>query len=198
MADTEIATIDDRRRDLEATRGERFLSPLTQTAKFGAGSSRHHRPFFDDYEIAKLCIQQALGDMTDIDIFGRDVLTAVFCRPNVTPGGIYITSKEVKEDWWQHKVVLVLKCGPDAFTGDDSYLAARFGTDVKPPKPGDWLFARPEAGLQISLVGEGGSRPQGKDHRGNPMDVFDWDGWPCRIIPDEEFKGRLPKPHGVV
>lgn len=197
MADTDLALADDARRDLEAARGERFISPISQAQKFSGGPGRHHRPFFDDYEIAKQCIHQALGDLADIDIFGRDVLCAVFCRPNVTPGGFYLGAKEVKEDWWQHKVVLVLKCGPDAFTGDDSYLQARFG-NVSPPKVGDWLFSRPESGLQIDLAGEGGSRPQGRDHRGNAMDIFEWDGWPCRIIPDEEFKGRLPKPHGIV
>jgi hypothetical protein len=197
MPDNELAILDDQRRALELTRGERFITPIAQSAKFGDGPSRHHRPFFDDYDVAKACIEQALGDLTDIDIFGRDVLVAVFCRPNVTPGGIYIGTKEVKEDWWQHKVVLVLKCGPEAFVGDDTYVAARFGA-VAPPRQGDWLFARPEAGMQINLMGEGGSRPQGKDHRGNPMDIFEWDGWPCRIIPDDEFKGRLPKPHAIV
>lgn len=183
--------------DLVPTHGERFLSPITQAPQFSSGPGRHHRPFFDDYDTAKKLMLQALGDLTDIDIFGSRVLCGVFCRPNITSGGIYLTTKEIKEDWWQHKVVLVLKCGPDAFKGDDGYLQARFG-DRPVPQEGDWLFARPEAGIQINLMGEGGSRPKGRDGRGQVMDIFEWDGWPCRIIDHEEFEGRLPRPHNIV
>lgn len=177
--------------------GERMLAPIQQSAQFGEGVSRHHRPFFDDYEVAKQLIHQALGDLSKFDVFGRNVLVAVFCRPNITPGGFYLGVKEIKEDWFQHKVVLVLKVGPDAFKGDKSYLDAMFG-DAPPPKPDEWLIANASAGIQINLMGEGGSRPQGKDHRGNPIDVFEWDGWPCRIISDESFLGRLERPHEIV
>lgn len=183
--------------DLIPSHGEQYLSPISPAPRFSSGPSRHHRPFFDDYETAKALILQSLGDLTDIDIFGARVLCAIFCRPSINPGGIYLTENEVKEDWWQHKVVLVVKCGPDAFKGDDGYLQARFG-DRPAPKVGDWLFARPEAGIQIHLNGEGGSRPKARDHRGQEMDIYAWDGWPCRIIDHEEFEGRLPKPHGVV
>lgn len=180
------------------SQGERMIAPWQNTAKFSDSVGRHHRPFFDDYSVAQNLIAQAIGDINDIDIFGRQVLCGVFCRPNVTPGGIYISTKEVKEDWYQHKVVLVLKCGPEAFTGAKSYHDATFGKDVARPVAGDWLIVNASAGIQISLCGDGAQRPQGKDHRGQPMDIFEWDGWPCRIIGDDNFLGRLTQPHNVV
>lgn len=195
-AGTEVAILDDARRELRR-HGDAFIAPLAPAAPFSSGPGRHHRPFYDDYEVAKGFIHQALGDLSETDIWDANVLCGVFCRPNVTPSGIYLTEKEVKEDWWQHKVVLVLKMGPDAFQGDPSYQRARFG-DAGPPAVGDWLFARPEAGVQISLIGDGASRPQGRDHRGEPMDIFAWPGWPCRIIPHDQFLGRLTKPHSIV
>ena len=183
--------------EVALTHGERFLSPISQSAQFSSGPGRHHRRHFSDYEVVKDLIHQAIGDLSENEVWDNNVLCAVFCRPNVTPGGIYQTTKEVKEDWWQHKAVLVLKLGPNAFQGDESFERAKWGKEAR-PQPGDWLFSRPEAGIQINLYCTGGSRPQGRDHRGQPMDIFEWDGWPCRIIPDDEFLGRMLLPHSVV
>lgn len=180
------------------SQGERMVGPLAPALPFSEGTSRHHRPFLDDYAISKMHIMQSIGDIGDIDIFGRQVLCAVFCRPNVTPKGFYIGAKEVKEDWWQHKVVMVLKLGPEAFKGDDSYHNAVFGDGIAVPQVGDWLVANASAGIQISLCGDGGARPKGKDHHGHEMDIYEWDGWPCRIIGDDCFLGRITKPHGVI
>ena len=188
------------------SQGERAVAPLQRAAPFTEGISRHHRPFYDDYTVAKMHIAQAIGDLTDMDVFGRQVLCAVFCRPASQPikkpdgteGVLYLPVKEIKEDWYQHKVVLVLKTGPDAFKGDPSYLRAMFGDGVPAPVPGEWLFANANAGIQVNIAGEGGSRPQAVDRRGEPFDIFEWDGWPCRIIPDDQFFGRITKPHSVV
>ena len=177
--------------------GDTFVAPLARTAQFSEGISRHHRPFYSDYDAAKMHILQAVGDLTDFEVFGRGVLCAVFCRPNVTPGGIYIPVKEIKEDWWQHKAALILKTGPDAFSGDDTYLRAMFGAAPK-PEGGDWVFSNASSGIQMNVMGDGASRPRGKDHRGEEMDIFEWDGWPCRIIGDENFLGRVVMPHSVV
>ena len=185
--------------------GVGFVRPLEKSAPFSHGVTRHHRPFFDDYNVAKLHITQAIGDLSDLDVFGRNVLVAVFVRPNTmtvrrpdgTEGVIYLPLKEILEDWYQHKVVMVLKCGPEAFTGDESYLKATFG-DSPPPKPGEWLFANASSGIQLNICGEGGSRPQGVDRRGEPMDIYEFDGWPCRLMSDESFFGRLERPHSVV
>jgi hypothetical protein len=181
-------------------RGENFVAPLSQTPRFGDSATRLHRRSYDDYDVARQHILQALGDISEIEIFGRDVMVAVFCRLNVMRVGpdkvIYMPVKEIKEDWWQGKAVLVVAVGPDAFQGDQSYLDARYGG--KPPRVGDWLFARADAGVQMSIHGEGGTRPQGVDQRGEAFDLFEWDGWPCRVVPDDRFFGRVTKPHQVV
>jgi len=160
--------------------------------------TRLHKHGHDDYEVAKQHIHQMIGDFTEIEIFGRQVLVAVYVRPNRNPvTGLFMTTKEQKEDIWQGKAVLVLKCGPDAFQGDDGYVASTFGPGGA-PKPGDWLFAAQQSGFPVSLSGDGAARVKAKDHRDEEMDVYEWDGWPCRIVPDDNFIGRLTNPTGVV
>lgn len=192
--------------DLAVTHGDKFLAPLSTSARFTEAVSRYHKPVYDDYDVAKAHVAQAIGDISDLHIFGRQVLCAVFVRPNMSqktnPDGtkstIYTSLKDIKEDWWQGKSVLILKLGPEAFQGDDSYRDAVFGRGVPVPKPGEWLFANANAGIQVSIYGEGGTRPQGVDHAGRHVDLFEWEGWPCRIMSDDSFIGRIGKPHQVV
>ena len=78
---------------------------------------------------------------------------------------------------------------------------ARRGTvfgDAPAPVAGDWLFAAQTAGISTSLSGDGAQRVKAEDRRGEVMDVYDWDGWPCRVLPDDQFIGRLQKPTSVV
>jgi hypothetical protein len=187
-------------------RGVGFTAPLEQRAKFSDGVTRHHRPFYDDYDVAKLHILQSVGDLSEFEVFGRNLIMAVFCRPNMMPikndageviSHFYLPVKEAKEDQFQHKAMLVLKMGPGCFQDKEDYLRSMFG-DREPPKPGDWLWANASTGTQFNIAGEGWSSPQGVDHRGQPINLFEWDGWPCRILTDESFFGRLTKPHQVV
>lgn len=174
-----------------------------QAPKYTAGITRHHRPAYDDYTLAKMHIFQMLGDISGEDglvLFGRQVAVAVYCRPNINPGGIILPTKEIKEDWWQHKVVLIVAVGPDAFgkvTGSPAYFKARYG-DREPPKIGDWVFMNASSGMQISLCGDGHSRPQGVDSLGREYDLFEWDGWPVRILEDDSLIGRIGKPSAIV
>lgn len=165
--------------------------------RFTEGATRHHRQFFRDYEVAKQHIVQALGDLAGFEIFGDNVLCAVFCRPKVTPGGIIVPDREVKEDWWQQKAVLIVKMGPSAFEGDDSYLEAKFGRG-KVPAVGDWMMANANAGIQCSIMGPGGTRPEGVVFEDYRFDLYSGDGWPCRLIKDADFYMRIREPHGVV
>lgn len=193
---------------VELSRGERMLAPLSPTAKYTDGITRHHRPFYDDYDVCKAHIAQAIGNIDEMDLFGRQVLIAVFCRPNTmkvrkhdgTDTFIYLPVKEIKEDWWQHKAALILKVGPEAFKGDDegTYHNATFGRGKLAPQVGDWLVANPSAGQQMNLSGEGANRPKAVDQRGEEFDIFEWDGWPCRIVPDDCFVMRIKNPHSVV
>jgi hypothetical protein len=198
--------------------GRQAIQPLSQGAKYSEKNSSFHRPYYDDYNLAKLHILQAVGDLSDFHVFGRQVVIAVFCRPNMltvrTPDGgtrvLYQPVKALQEDHYQTKAGLILRMGPGAFHGDDSYLDAMFGEidedgaiiagsgRARRPRCGDWLFANAAAGIQTSLCGDGASRPQGTDQTGEPMDLFEWEGWPCRVILDDNFIGRLAKPHVLV
>lgn len=185
--------------DLVPSRGERFVDSDLNAPAYSERTSRHHRPSHDDYNVAKMHIMQQVGDLDDAEPFGRQVLCAVFIKPNTNPAGLYIGEKEQAEDMWQSKVVMVLKKGPDAFNGAQSYLDATFGKGVPPPDVGDWLFVNASAGTQISLLlSDTSSRAQGVDWRGRAINLYGWDGWPCRLIDDSNFLGRIRKPHSVV
>lgn len=184
--------------DLVPTRGERYVSSDLNTPLYSDRTSRHHRPFYDDYNVAKMHIMQAVGDLTDIEIFGRQVLCGVFIKPNTTSTGFYVGRKESAEDTFQSKIVMVLKKGPDAFVGTASYHNATIGEGMPAPDVGDWLFCNASSGFQISLMSHTSSRPQGSDYAGRAIDLFEWDGWPCRIISDDNFIGRITVPHSIV
>lgn len=186
--------------DLAATPSHvvKFLAMPAAANQFSDPIGRHHQQYYADYDDAKAHILQAVGDYSKMQLFGRQVLAAVFCRPVVTPGGIMLPEKDQKEDWWQGKVVLILKTGPGAFKGDESFHNETYGEGIDAPAVGDWMFANANAGIQVSLRFEGASRPQGLDKNGNPMDLFVGDGWPCRIFDDTHFYGRIEAPHVVV
>lgn len=159
--------------------------------------SQLHNWHHDSYAEAEADIHQSIGDISKEEIFGRQVLCAVYVRPGKTNAGVHVTTSAQQEDVWQGKVMLILKMGPDAFQGEESYHKAMFG-DAPAPKVGDWVFARPNDGVAMSICGEGAERPKGKDFRGDPLDKYDWNGWPCRILPDEQIFGRMSLPHHIV
>lgn len=167
----------------------------------GATVTELHKRHHDDYDQAQREIHQSLGDFSDFECFGHQVLVAVYVRPAFTqlPDGrrFYTTTKQQAEDVYQGKAVMVLKLGPAAFDGDDSYVQATFGPKGA-PKVGDWVFVRPQDGVAINLCGDGAERPKGTDHQSNAIDLYEWEGWPCRLITDEAFLGRVKVPHHIV
>lgn len=163
--------------------------------------SQLHTQGHADYAQAVKDIHQAVGDISKEQIWGRQVLCAVYVRPNtITRDGktTWIPTGAQEEDIWQGKALLVLKMGPSAFQGDESYLKATFPDLDALPQVGDWLFARPNDGVSMSIMGDAASRPQGADFKGNPVDKFEWDGWPCRILQDDSFFGKMSAPHKIV
>lgn len=162
--------------------------------------SQLHKQGHSDYDEAKRDIHTALGDISKEEIWGRQVLCAVYVRPNVTTvagGQVWMPQSAQEEDIWQGKALLVLKMGPGAFQGDRAYLDNTF-PGGKAPQVGDWLFARPSDGIQMSVMGEGAKRPQGLDALKRAIDKFEWDGWPCRILQDESFFGKMSTPNKIV
>jgi hypothetical protein len=160
--------------------------------------SRLHNWHHDDYAIAKADIWAQVGDISESMIFGRQVLCAIYIRPARNPKtGIEYTDKQQAEDIAQGKAMMVLQLGPSAFDGSPDELLAMFGP-AGPPKVGDWLWARSNVGEPLQMAGEGAGRITYKDRRDETQNSYPFDGWPCRVLSDESFIGRVAKPHQVV
>ena len=152
----------------------------------------------EDYEIAKQHIAQQMGSMDGLEIFGRQVLVAVYTRPAENKrSGLHATAAEQQKDWYEGKVVLIIAVGPEAFQGDDSWIKATYGKNGA-PKPGDWLFQNANTGIQFSICGDGAVRVKYADRHDELHALYPGDGWPVRIVSDDGFLGRLVKPHTVV
>lgn len=162
------------------------------------GFTRLHNWHHENYEIAKQDIAVQMGDISTEEIFGRQVLCAVYVRPLMNPkSGLTVTEKQQAEDVHQGKVMLVLKCGPSAFQGEAEYVEATYGPKGA-PKPGDWLWSRATAGDTQSIAGEGAVQVRYEDRHGEKHDAYGFQGWPCRVLSDEDFIGRTATPHSVV
>lgn len=152
----------------------------------------------EDYEVAKQHIHRQLGSMDHLEVFGRQVLVAVYVRPAENPRTkLTATQKSQEADWYEGKVVLVLRAGPSAFTGDDGYMQSMYG-DQAAPGPGDWLFQNANTGIQFSFCGDGAERVQYEDRHGDKHAMYPGDGWQVRIVLDDGFLGRIPRPTSVV
>lgn len=155
----------------------------------------HH----DDYDLAKDHIFKQLGDYsTEMEVFGRQVLVAVYVRPLVNPRtGLSFTDNQQKEDIFQGKVGMVLMLGPDAFQGDPGYVEGTYGPKGA-PQVGDWLFTNANTGMSLNITGKGAVRITEKDRRDDDVPQYPMAGWACRVIADDQFIGRVKNPHNVV
>ena len=84
---------------------------------------------------------RAVGDISDYEVGNNEVLAATYLRPEKTAGGIIMTARNLKEDLYQSKVHLVLKCGP---------LCEFFGFAIQ---PGDWIVIRPSDAWALDING---------------------------------------------
>jgi hypothetical protein len=160
--------------------------------------SRLHNWHHDDYEEAKREIYAQLGSLDGMHLFGRKVLVAVYIRPQRSSRGLYQTVKAQKEDIYQGKAVLLVKAGPDAFSGDEAYLASMYGPGGA-PKLDEWLFLNSNQGVAVNWEGDGATKLTFVDDEGRMQDRFEWAaGWPCRVVEDDCFMGRMTTPHSAV
>lgn len=111
----------------------------------------------------------ALGDLSDIDLFNNQVLVAIYKRPEKTKGGIILADQTRDEDRYQGKVGLVVKLGPTAFVDDDSVKFHGQNVSV-----GDWVVYRPSDGW--------------------PNAVHKVD---CRILQDTQIRMRVGRPDSI-
>ena len=61
----------------------------------------------------------ALGDLSEIELFNNKILVAVYIRPEKTKSGLYLSDKYRDEDRFQGKVGLLVGAGPDAFADEN-------------------------------------------------------------------------------
>ena|SRR5258706_3584401 len=88
----------------------------------------------------------AVGDLSNHEVFHNRILVAIFVRPEKTAGGIIRPGGNVQEDEYQGKVGLVIKKGPTAFldTDDEDFL----GQNVE---VGNWVVFRASDGWQLTI-----------------------------------------------
>lgn len=110
-----------------------------------------------------------LGDLSQFEIMGNQVLIAVYERPEKTKGGIVLPETHRAEDAHQGKAGLVVKLGPSAFVSDHNYDFK--GQSVR---EGDWVAIFVADGKRIVL------RKQ-----------------LCRIVDDHHIRMKIPTPDSV-
>jgi co-chaperonin GroES (HSP10) len=119
-------------------------------------------------------LREKVGDLDGIEVFGNDVLVAIYQRPTKTKSGLILADSTRGEDVHQGKVALVLKMGPTCFLDEDG---ARF-RDIS---AGDWIVLRPSDGWRVTLnTMKGGSSRD---------DIVD-----CRIVSDVGIRARVAHP----
>ena len=87
-------------------------------------------------------IWKAIGDLSDLKLFGNEVLVAIYIRPQKTSSGIFLTDNYRDEDKWQGKIGLVLK------KGGTSLVAETDKVEVN-----DWVLFRPSDGWGLTVNG---------------------------------------------
>lgn len=88
----------------------------------------------------KKVILNKLEDLPGFEIAGNELLVAIYQRDELSPGGIVLPTKTLKEDIYQGKVGLIVKIGAnfnpkwtDPYTGE---------TGGVPVKLHDWIVFR--------------------------------------------------------
>lgn len=95
-------------------------------------------------------LEQSVGDLSKIEVFGNKVLLGIYIEPEKTSGGIILTTKTKEESVWQGSVGLVLKKGPLAFKDEPESATYFHGQGVK---PGDWVVFRPGDARRVQING---------------------------------------------
>jgi co-chaperonin GroES (HSP10) len=114
-------------------------------------------------------LRDALGDMSSMQVFGNQVLVAIYVRPQKTAGGIYLTDNTTDEDKFQGKVGLVVKTGPDAFTDPSGEWFNGIEVGL-----GDWVYYRVSDGWMVNVHGVC-----------------------CRILLDTQIRGKVAFPDEI-
>ena len=134
---------------------------------FGVASSMHHMEHSVD---PKKAIFDTIGDISELEIFGVQILVATYIVPEKTASGIYLTDKQREESKHQGKVGLVLKIADGAFVDGEG---AKF--NGKTIQVGDWVMYFIQDGHSCSV-----------------------NGHHCRMLEDVHIRGRVSNPDLVM
>jgi co-chaperonin GroES (HSP10) len=127
-------------------------------------------------EDPKLEITNRVGELNDVEIFGSDVLVALYIRPEKTRSGIILADATRQEDKWQGKAGLVLKLGPTAYLDEN-------GEKFRDISVGDWVIFRPSDGWPVTLRAVNS--------------VSSKDAVACRVVNDLHIKMRVSSPDAI-
>ncbi|MEN6608591.1 MAG: hypothetical protein ABFD60_15200 [Bryobacteraceae bacterium] len=114
-------------------------------------------------------ILERIGDVSNVEMFGNNLLVAVYIRPQKTQSGIYLPDQTTDEDRFQSKVGLIIGKGPFACRSED---VEWFGD--KPFNLNDWIVYRPSDGWSITI-----------------------NGVLCRMLLDSQVRMRISHPDAV-
>jgi co-chaperonin GroES (HSP10) len=87
-------------------------------------------------------IWDAIGDISEFEVFGNEVLVAIYIRPQKTSSGIFLTDNYRDEDKWQGKMGLVLKKGATSLVDPTDKVEVN-----------DWVLFRPSDGWGLTVNG---------------------------------------------
>jgi co-chaperonin GroES (HSP10) len=127
-------------------------------------------------EDPRLEIQNKVGDLKDVEIFGSDVLVALYLRPQKTKSGIILADSTRDEDRWQGKAGLILKLGPTAYVDEE-------GNKFRDLQEGDWVVFRPSDGWPVTL--------------NTSNSVASKDAVACRVLTDINIRMRISSPDAI-
>lgn len=125
----------------------------------------------------KQALLDKVGDLNDVEIFGSDVLVALYIPPEKTKSGIILADSTREESRWQGKVGLILKLGTTAYVDED-------GNKFRDIKAGDWVVFRPSDGWPFQL--------NTMKSRISKESVVD-----CRVVNDIHIRCRVAHPDVV-
>lgn len=114
-------------------------------------------------------LMKKLGDLSSFELFGNQILIAIYERPEKTESGIFLSDKTRQEDAFQGKAGLCVKLGPSAFVSDENYNFR--GQTIK---VGDWVAIFVSDGRKIAV-----------------------NSTLCRIVEDHHIRLRIPFPDAV-
>lgn len=130
----------------------------------------------------KKTILDKLGDVPGFEIASNELLVAIYQRDEVSPGGIVMTAKTLKEDVYQGKVGLIVKIGENFNPlWSDPYTGEKGGV---PLALHDWIVFRTSDTWPLEVNVRDG--------------VFEKDGFVvCRLVLARQVRMKVADPNTV-